>query len=131
MIKPVDLRNPVEMYFHGFLSDKRDRELLPGLRNLSARFAIDVHGASSGIWTLQMDRGMLRTVEVGLLDPQCHYRLKDETFLQIAAGLLSPQYAFFQRRIEIQGRIDVGLRVANVLAGFFKQFPYAPVEIER
>lgn len=127
MNKQVDLRSPLENYFHRFLSDKHDRELLPGLKSLNARFAIDIYGSSSGVWTLQMERGMLRTVEVGLLDPQCHYRLNDETFLQIAAGHLSPQYAFFQRRIEIQGRIDVGLRVATVLAGFFKQFPYVPV----
>lgn len=128
---PADTRNPVAIYFHQFLADKRDRELLPGLKNLSARFAIDVYGSSTGIWTLCIDRGMLRTIETGMLDPQCYYRLKDEVFLQIAAGQLSPQFAFFQRRIEIHGRLDVGLRVATVLAGFFKQFPYAAAESVR
>lgn len=127
----ANINQPVEMYFHGFLADKRDRQLLPGLTSLSARFSIEIHGSSAGSWTLLLDQGMLRTVEAGLLEPQCGYRLDTDTFLLIAAGQLSPQYAFFQRRIEIHGRIDLGLRVATVLADFFKKFPFTPVESAR
>jgi predicted lipid carrier protein YhbT len=124
-------RNSVEDYFLNFLADKRDKELLPGLQNLSARFAIEIDGIGNGAWTLEIEKGKLRTVESGLVAPQCSYRLGAETFLRIAAGELSPQLAFFQRKIEIGGRIDLGLRVATVLSAFFKQFPHRPSESAR
>jgi putative sterol carrier protein len=121
---------PADKYFLEFLAGKLNQRLLPDLQKLSVTFAIVLNAQAGGpagdAWTLTIANGVLVSVARGALQPQCSFRLDTSTFLEIAAGRLSPQFAFFQRRIDIEGQIETGLRLATVLAGFFKQFPFDP-----
>ena len=58
------------------------------------------------------------------MDCQCTYTVNHRTFADIVSGRLAPQKAFFQRKVEIDGDMETGLRLATVLADFFKQWPY-------
>jgi predicted lipid carrier protein YhbT len=49
-----------------------------------------------------------------------------DTFASIVCGKLAPQQAFFQRNIDIEGDVEMGLRLATVLAAFFRKWPYQP-----
>lgn len=129
MKNPSDPSLAVAAYFREFLADKRHRQLLPNVRHLSVRFSIEVLDADSGAWTLELKQGILCDIAVGCQSPECGFRLEAATFLRIASGELSPQFAFFQRRVEIHGRIDLGLRTATVLASFFKTYPFIPAEV--
>jgi predicted lipid carrier protein YhbT len=55
---------------------------------------------------------------------QCTFSLHSDTFAAIVGGRLAPQQAFFQRKIHIAGDMETGLRLATVLASFFKKWPY-------
>ena len=101
-----------------------NQPLLPKLRKLSVTFRIVLQQPVTKAWTLAIQDGMLISVQHGELAAQCGFRLKPETFLQIAAGKLSPQMAFFKRQVDIEGEIDTGLKLATVLAEFFQRYPY-------
>ena len=123
---------PADRYFLEFLAGKLNQRLLPDLQKLSVTFSIVLSGSGGAggpadeAWTLTIANGVLASIAPGAIQPQCSFRLDASTFLEIAGGRLSPQFAFFQRRIEIEGQIETGLRLATVLAGFFKQFPFDP-----
>lgn len=113
---------PIDDYFTLFLTGKLNQSLLPDLRSLTARFRI-VTG-HDGHWSLDVQQGVLRSISRNGAAPQCTFTVDSNTFLEIVGGRLAPQQAFFNRRIEINGDIETGLRVASVLAQFFRKFPY-------
>ena len=124
MIRPDIPKQAVEDYFTRFLAGKTHQPLLPGLRNLSARFHIALKDAPCMKWVLSLTGGVLTVIERGGSDGQCGFVLETGTFLAIAAGELSPQAAFFLRKVEIQGEMALGLRLAAIMADFFRRFPY-------
>lgn len=120
----IPLNDALTLYFSDFLAAKKNQSLLPKLRKLNVTFRIVLQPPVAQMWTLTIKDGMLISVLQGESDSQCAFRLKPETFLQIAAGKLSPQMAFFKRQVDIEGEIDTGLKLATVLAEFFQRFPY-------
>lgn len=114
----------VEQYFSGFLTDKMHRQLLPNLKNLSATCRIAVEDVSVGTWSLSIDEGRLERISQNGEDCQCTFFLASDTFASIVRGKLAPQQAFFQRNINIEGDIETGLKLATVLAAFFRKWPY-------
>jgi hypothetical protein len=54
------------------------------------------------------------------------YRLDDATFADIIGARLTPQAAFFARRIEVRGHIEKALKLAVLFGHFVKEFPYCP-----
>ena len=117
----------VEKYFNEFLAGKLNQALLPNLQKLSAQFYIRLCGSETSVWALTVKEGKLIQISSGTGQSECGFKVETAAFLKIAAGKLSPQMAFFKREIEIEGRMDIGLRLATVLADFFKRFPYEPV----
>ncbi len=114
----------VERYFSGFLTDKMHKQLLPNLRNLSATCRIVVEDIATGPWSLSIDQGRLERISQNGEDCQCTFFLTSDTFTSIVRGKLAPQQAFFQRNIDIEGDIETGLKLATVLAAFFRKWPY-------
>lgn len=112
-------------YFSHFLASKLHQSLLPNLKKFSATFRIELTGAEPKIWTLSVQHGALESVRSGTFDAQCSFRLAPDVFGAIADGSLGPQRAFFQRQVEIDGEIALGLRLATVLADFFRRFPWS------
>lgn len=115
----------MDRYFTEFLAGKRHELLLPKLQNLSAIFHIELLDTPNSIWTLAIKKGMLDSISNGASTAQCGFKLKRETFATIIGGKMSPQTAFFKREVEIDGNIVLGLKLATVLAEFFKQFPWS------
>ncbi|HLX60403.1 MAG TPA: SCP2 sterol-binding domain-containing protein [Planctomycetota bacterium] len=125
-------RDSCAPYFTEFLAGKLRQPLLPNLQKLSVTFDIELLGKPRSIWMLAIKNGMLESVSPGNSDgchcgpaPQCGFTLKPEIFSAIIAGKLSPQMAFFKREVEIDGNIVLGLKLATVLADFFKRFPWS------
>jgi hypothetical protein len=112
-------------YFNEFLAAKTGQRLLPALRHLTADFNIIPAESPGTHWSLEIREGVLTSISLNGRPPQCSFLLDSSTFKEIVSGALEPQHAFFRRRVEIDGDIEVGLRVAAVLASFFRAFPWA------
>ena len=114
----------VEQYFDSFLTDKMHRQLLPNLKHLTASCRITVEDLPGRSWSLRIDRGRLEEISQNGMVCQCTFSLHNDTFSAIVGGRLAPQQAFFQRKIHIAGDMETGLKLATVLAAFFKKWPY-------
>jgi predicted lipid carrier protein YhbT len=113
-----------ELYFKEFLASKLHQPLLPKLQKLSAIFHIELMAEDRAVWTLTIREGMLDVVTSSPSRSQCGFKLKPEVFAAIVGGTLAPQMAFFKRQVEIEGDLVLGLKLATVLAEFFKRFPW-------
>ncbi len=114
----------VERYFDEFLAEKMHKQLLPNLRRLSANCRIVVEDIPGRSWSLSIDRGCLVQISENGLPVECTFLLHSDVFSAIVAGRLSPQAAFFSKKISIEGDMETGLKLATVLATFFRKWPY-------
>jgi thioester reductase-like protein/predicted lipid carrier protein YhbT len=114
----------VEQYFDRFLTDKMHKQLLPNLKHLTASCRIRVEDLPGRSWSLRIDQGRLEEISQNGMVCPCTFSLHSDTFSAIVSGRLAPQQAFFQRKIHIAGDIETGLKLATVLAAFFKKWPY-------
>lgn len=114
----------VDRYFTRFLREKMHQQLLPNLKNLSATCRIVVEDLPAQSWSLDIDRGRLERISTNGIDYQCVFCLHSDVFSSIVCGKLTPQRAFFERKVDIQGDIETGLKLTTVLAAFFKKWPY-------
>jgi len=114
----------VDRYFTHFLKDKMHRQLLPNLKNLSAKCRIVLDDLPTQSWSLNIDHGRLEDISANGMDHQCVFHLHSDVFSAIVCGKLTPQRAFFEKKVDIQGDIETGLKLTTVLAAFFKRWPY-------
>ena len=114
----------VDRYFTRFLQEKMHQQLLPNLKNLSATCRIIVEDLPAQSWALNIDRGRLERISTNSIDCQCIFRLHSDVFSAIVSGKLTPQHAFFEKKVDIEGDIETGLKLTTVLAAFFKKWPY-------
>lgn len=114
----------VDLYFQNFLRGKLHQQLLPNLRRLTATFRVVVKDLPEACWALAIREGKLESVSRDARNAQCLFTVDLSTFLEVVSGRLTPQEAFFQRRIDIDGEVDTGLHLAAVLAEFFQEFPF-------
>ena len=115
----------VNRYFNDFLAEKMHQQLLPNLRSLSATCRINVEDVGQS-WALKIEQGRLVKISHNSMDCQCEFLVNFDTFSRIVSGKLVPQKAFFKRKVDIQGDIETGLKLATVLAEFFQKWPYRP-----
>jgi predicted lipid carrier protein YhbT len=116
----------VDEYFESFLRSRVGQSLLADLRRLSASFAIEIRSQVSRQWHLHVEHGVLMSIARHPDGASCRFTLDEPTFLEIVSGRLAPQRAFFFRRVDIQGDLETGLRVAGVMAQFFQTYPFEP-----
>jgi predicted lipid carrier protein YhbT len=101
-----------------------NQSLLPDLKQLSARLSISITDEPGSLWSLNLQQGVLHSISRDATPAECSFSLGSASFLEIAAGRLSPQLAFFTKRVRITGNMELGLKVATVLAKFFKEYPF-------
>jgi predicted lipid carrier protein YhbT len=77
-------------------------------------------------WALDVHEGVLRTISTNGMPTDCRFEIDQRTFLEIVSARMTPQAAFFERRIELSGDVAVGLKSAAIMAQFFKKFPFNP-----
>jgi len=127
--KSVDDQTPVDRYFSQFLAGKQQQTLLPNLKGLSATCGIVIREFPQRRWALDIQQGRLVKVSCNGLSGQCTFTVDLATFARIVSGRLTPQRAFFQQKIDVAGDMEVGMKLATVLAGFFQQWPYDMQEV--
>jgi len=115
----------VQRYFDDFLVEKMNKQLLPNLRSLSATCRINVEDVGRS-WALKIEQGRLVKISHNSMSCQCSFLVNFDTFCRVVSGRLVPQKAFFKRKIDIQGDMETGLKLATVLAEFFRKWPYQP-----
>ena len=113
-------------YFIEFLPRLEGQLLIEDLRTLSCRFTYRLAQSDLTPWQVEIASGRLVYVghEEGASD--CCFVCDEETLLEVAGARLSPQDAFFDLRIEIEGDMELGLKLSTVLAPFFERYPFRP-----
>lgn len=120
---------PYEMhdrYFHDFLPGLLNQLLVEDLRELSCCFSFHLCDSADPPWRLVLTSGRLAHLGHDGPEPQCTYVCDTDTFLGVVTGAVHPQEAFFDRRIEMEGDLELALRLAVMLGPFFERFPFRP-----
>lgn len=111
-------------YFEEFLPGILGKLLIEDLESLSTCFEIVVTDADEPPWRLAIERGRLVHVGHAGPEPVCRFLLDRETLLEVVRARRRPAEAFFERRIELEGDMEMGLKLSTVLEPFFARFPY-------
>jgi len=114
----------VGRYFREFLPELFGRLLIADLESLTTCFAIDVTDVEGPPWRVRVERGRLVHVGHAGDEPLCTFQLDGATLLEVVAARVPPAEAFFARRIELDGDLELGLKLSTVLAPFFESFPF-------
>jgi len=91
-------------------------------------FALDIRGAGGGQWSCRWADGMLN-VRRGLdTDAVVIYRIDSSTFEDLLRGRQTPQQAFFDGRIEIDGDMEKALKLALFIEQFLTETSNHPAQ---
>jgi thioester reductase-like protein len=99
---------------------------------INATLGFDIRGPGGGRWVCRFGEGRVLDVCRGSHEQaEVMYRMDTPTFAAIVTGRESPQAAFFARRIEIIGSIEMGLKLAVLFGRFVRETPYQPQAEEK
>jgi hypothetical protein len=93
---------------------------------LGVTVGLDVAGAGGGRWSCRWVGGQPVVCRGLVPGAEVVYRTDLATFGAVVRGRQTPQEAFFARRIEIEGDVEKGLKLAALFAQLVKERPYAP-----
>ena len=110
-------------YFSDFLAPRMNRRLVENLRNLNASFRIGITDGVSASWRIRIRDGEIVAIEDDEQPVECTFETGPATFRRVAEGRMSPQQAFFDRRVEIDGDVEKALSVVSALSEFFEKYP--------
>jgi len=88
---------------------------------------LEVSGAGGGRWTARWADGVLLSLDRGLASRESAevvFRLDAATCAAIVTGQLTPEEAFFARRVEIEGDVEKGLKLAALFGRLVRECPY-------
>jgi hypothetical protein len=109
-------------YLEGFFPDRVGRS---SLARVPLNVAVGLDVADGGQWSYRWQEGRLVEARRGSRpDNEVVYGLDRETFTAVVSGRLSPQEAFFSRRIDIAGDLEMGLKLAVLFGQFVREFPF-------
>jgi len=118
-------RHESHRYFTEFLPSILGQLLIDDLRDLTRCFEIEVTDAPAPPWRLAIESGRLVSVGHDGPEPACRFRLDTPTLVDVVAARVQPAEAFFAKRIDLVGDVEVGLQLSTVLEPFFRRFPWA------
>jgi nucleoside-diphosphate-sugar epimerase len=94
---------------------------------LDVTVGLDVNGPDGGQWTCRWAEGKVVNLQRGRDGPaEVVYRLDTATFAAVVGGWLRPQQAFLSRRIQIEGHIEKGLKLAVLFEHLVRECPFDP-----
>ena len=94
---------------------------------LTVAVDLDIRGPGGGRWQCRWIDGELKSVRRGANgNTDVSYRMDVATFTSVVRGDVGPQEAFFDRRIEVTGDVETGLKLAVLFGQFTEEFPYEP-----
>ena len=135
-IKPKDIEERPEItsettsveYFEELIFARVNLCLLPRIESLNTVIRFDIAGDNAGSWTIEVEGGLLKRVVRNytdastsytepVLEPSSTFRMDSETFMSILKREITPQQAFFEKKVQIQGDIMIALKM-NVLVNY-------------
>ena len=119
-----DAAERAQRYFREFLPGIYGKLLIEDLRDLTECFEIEVSDGDEPPWRLALERGRLVYAGHGGPEPACRFRLDAPTLLEVVAARCTPAEAFFDKRIDLEGDMETGLKLSTVLEPFFERFPF-------
>ncbi len=135
-IKPKDIKKrpeitsettPVE-YFEELIFARVNLCSLSKIESLNTVIRFDIKGVDAGSWTIEVEAGFLKRVvrnytgnglpsNEAVLEPASTFRMDSETFMSILKRKITPQQAFFKKKVQIEGDIAIALKM-NVLVNY-------------
>lgn len=112
--RQLDCRHYVEQVFPAAAR----RSPLGRAAELNVVVALDVRGEGGGQWTLGWVDGNLEFIRCGLESADVLYRTDPATFEDVVGRQRSPQTAFGDRLIEIEGNVETALKLAVLFDTF-------------
>lgn len=122
--KHTDDVEKCHLYFTRFLPTMLNKLLIDDLEDLSVCFEIAIEDSDLSPWRLDLRDGCLQYVGHEGVAPVCQYRTDAATLLQVISAKVTPQEAFFDLKIQLEGDLEMGLRLSTVLAPFFSRYAY-------
>lgn len=118
----------VDHFFTVFLPSKLNIPLVEGMESYSICFSVDFTDINRR-WVIHVVNGMMNDIAE---DPHTNatvsFKVNLDSFYKIVSKQISPQEAFFTRQTEIKGNMFEGMKLAQILATFFKNHPYTSQE---
>ena len=118
---------PVE-YFEELIFARVNLCPLPRIESLNTVIRFDIKGVDAGSWSIEVEAGLLKRVvgnytgnglpsNEAVLEPASTFQMDSETFMSILKREITPQQAFFKKKVQIQGDIMIALKM-NVLVNY-------------
>ena len=105
-------------YFNLLLKDRVNKSTIPKISSLNAVIQFEITDSGNGIWNIVVENGLIKEVTKKLHEkPTCTFKLSIATFLSIIRREITPQQAFFKRRVEIKGDMLLALKM-NILVNY-------------
>ncbi len=128
----TDKTNHIE-YFEELMFDRVNMCPLPRIKSLGIVIRFDIVGQNAGSWTIVVADGILKRISRNhpdpesqqgnseplsdVLNPACIFRLDGRTFMSIIRREITPQQAFFEKKVQIEGDMTLALKM-NVLVNY-------------
>lgn len=122
-------------YFEELMFDRVNMCSLSKIESLNIAIRFDIVGHNAGSWTIVVEDGALKrmlrnyvesstfeetsglTSNEVVLKPACTFLLDGKTFMSIIRREFTPQQAFFEKKVQIEGDVTLALKM-NVLVNY-------------
>jgi len=120
---------PCDWYLRQFLVERAPRSALRRISSLTLTVRLQLAGSGGGNWTCCFKDGELQSVTSDAAIPADVTFVGDSvTFGDIVSGRTSAQQAFFDRRFDVSGDVEMGLKMAAIFGEFINEFPCSKPE---
>ena len=98
---------------------------------VEAVVGLEVSGPGGGRWSFRLDGGAVRELRRdGRPDVEVVYRTDAATFAAVVEGRETAHDAFLDRRLDVAGDVEKGLKLAVLFARFVEEFAPPPRDRE-
>lgn len=130
-------------YFEDLMYDRVNMCSIPKIDDLNIVIRFDIVGHNAGSWTIVVAGGELKSVlnmpltsinnkkgldpgppdnsKTGIKEisdgPACVFQLEGDTFMSIVRREITPQQAFFEKKVQLEGDVVLALKM-NVLVNY-------------
>ncbi len=105
-------------YFTTLLKDRVNLADEPKISSLSATIRFEMTDGDGGTWDVVVEKGLVKDVVRNSKEtPTSTFKLSSAIFLDIIRRIITPQQAFFQRKVDIDGDMFIALKM-NALVTF-------------
>jgi len=105
-------------YFTHLLKDRVNLADEPKISSLTAVIRFEMTDGNGGTWDIVVEKGLVKDVVRNSKEtPTSTLKLSSAVFLDIIKRKVTPQQAFFQRKVDIDGDMFIALKM-NILVSF-------------